>query len=463
MRIEQYFLMTDYSLWEMLAKKNELKAHGTLLMALPNKHRLKFNIHKDAKTLMEAIEKSFGRNKETKKEMDLKWQMAMLTVRARKGHFARECRSPKDTRKNVEAEPQRRNVPVETSTSNALVSQYDGVGSYDWSFQVEEEPTNYSLMAFTSLSSSSSDNEVVSYLKACTKAYATSQSHYDKLTDNFRKSQFDVISYKTGLESVKSRLLVYQQNETVFEEDIKLLELEVQLRDNALVVLRQNFEKAEQERDDLKLKLEKLVTAAVPKPHVTRPRLAKTIVTKPHSPPRRHINHSPSPNSSNFPLKVTDVKVPQVNAIKGVQGKWEWKPKWNMSYLSDFEEINGGYVAFGGNPKGGKIFGKGKIRTGKLDFDDVYFVKEDETSPILKTFITGIKNQLSLKVKIIKSDNGTEFKNNKLNQFCGMKGIKREFSVPRTPQQNGIAERKNRTLIEAPRTMLADLLLPISF
>nr|GFA50337.1 ribonuclease H-like domain-containing protein [Tanacetum cinerariifolium] len=49
---------------------------------------------------------------------------------------------------------------------------------------------------------------------------------------------------------------------------------------------------------------------------------------------------------------------------------------WNMSYLSDFEELNGGYVAFGGNPKGGKITGKGKIKTGKLDFDDVYFVKE---------------------------------------------------------------------------------------
>nr|GEU29431.1 putative ribonuclease H-like domain-containing protein [Tanacetum cinerariifolium] len=48
----------------------------------------------------------------------------------------------------------------------------------------------------------------------------------------------------------------------------------------------------------------------------------------------------------------------------------------NMSYLFEFEEINGGYVAFGGNPKGGKITGKGKIRTGKLDFDDVYFVKE---------------------------------------------------------------------------------------
>nr|GEZ42863.1 hypothetical protein [Tanacetum cinerariifolium] len=77
----------------------------------------------------------------------------------RKGHFARECRSPKDTRRNGAAEPQRRNVLVETSTSNALVSQCDGVGSYDWSFQAEKEPTNYALIAFTSSSSSSSDNE----------------------------------------------------------------------------------------------------------------------------------------------------------------------------------------------------------------------------------------------------------------------------------------------------------------
>ncbi|GKD60099.1 retrovirus-related pol polyprotein from transposon TNT 1-94 [Tanacetum coccineum] len=50
-----------------------------------------------------------------------------------------------------------------------------------------------------------------------------------------------------------------------------------------------------------------------------------------------------------------------------------------------------------------------------------------------------------------------------MNEFCGKKGIKREFSVARTPQQNGVAERKNRTLIEAARTMIADSLLPIPF
>ncbi|GJR84392.1 ribonuclease H-like domain-containing protein [Tanacetum coccineum] len=68
-----------------------------------------------------------------------------------------------------------------------------------------------------------------------------------------------------------------------------------------------------------------------------------------------------------------------------------------------------------------------------------------------------------LRVKVIRCDNRTEFKNRVMNQLCEMKGIKREFSVARTPQQNGVAERKNRTLIEAARTMLADLKLPTTF
>ncbi|GJU88219.1 hypothetical protein Tco_1300642 [Tanacetum coccineum] len=73
MRIEQYFLMTDYSLWEVIKneekqdKRNEMKARGTLLMALPNKDQLKFHSYKDAKLLMEAIEKRYGGNKESKK------------------------------------------------------------------------------------------------------------------------------------------------------------------------------------------------------------------------------------------------------------------------------------------------------------------------------------------------------------------------------------------------------------
>nr|GEY66485.1 hypothetical protein [Tanacetum cinerariifolium] len=83
----------------------------------------------------------------------------------RKGHFIRERRSPRDTKNKY---TQRRNVPVETYISNALVSHHDGVGSYDWGFQANEEPTNYAIMAFTFSSSSSSDNEVDPYVSVPT-------------------------------------------------------------------------------------------------------------------------------------------------------------------------------------------------------------------------------------------------------------------------------------------------------
>nr|GEY33277.1 hypothetical protein [Tanacetum cinerariifolium] len=135
------------------------------------------------------------------------------------------------------------------------------------------------------------------------------------------------------------------------------------------------------------------VTTAIPQTNVTHQRSAKHVVHKPYSPIRRPINHRPSPKTSNFHQKVTTVKAKQVNVIQGAKGNWgnpqhALKDKGvidsgcsrhmtgNISYLSDFEEINRGYVKFGRNPKGGKIIGKGKIRTGKLDFDDVYFVKE---------------------------------------------------------------------------------------
>ncbi|GJT78601.1 putative ribonuclease H-like domain-containing protein [Tanacetum coccineum] len=134
----------------------------------------------------------------------------------------------------------------------------------------------------------------------------------------------------------------------------------------------------------------------------------------------------------------------------------------------DYKEIDGGYVAFGGNPKGGKITGKCTIKTVVTDdysrFTWVFFLAtKDETSGILKSFITGIENLIDHKVKVIRCDNGTEFKNREMNQFCEMKGILRQFSVAKTLQQNGVAERRNRTLIEAARTMLADSKLPTTF
>ncbi|GJW17410.1 putative ribonuclease H-like domain-containing protein [Tanacetum coccineum] len=97
-------------------------------------------------------------------------------------------------------------------------------------------------------------------------------------------------------------------------------------------------------------------------------------------------------------------------------------------------------------------------------FSWVFFLAyKDETYDMLHDLIVGLENRLRHKVKTIRCDNGTEFKNQLMNEFCAKKGIKREYSIARTPQQNGVAERKNRTLIEAARTMLADSLLPIQF
>ncbi|GJX86094.1 putative ribonuclease H-like domain-containing protein, partial [Tanacetum coccineum] len=97
-------------------------------------------------------------------------------------------------------------------------------------------------------------------------------------------------------------------------------------------------------------------------------------------------------------------------------------------------------------------------------FTWVFFLTtKDETNEIFKNFIKEIENLVDKKVKIIRNDNGTEFKNKLLDDFCREKCIKREYSIARTPQQNSVAERRNTTLIEAARTMLADSKLPTIF
>nr|GEW11002.1 hypothetical protein [Tanacetum cinerariifolium] len=171
---------------QKLARKNELKARGTTTQ------NLAFVSSSNTNSATESVSAAASDFiVYAKLPMSSLPNMAMLTMRARrflqktgrnlgdnrptsmgfymfkvecynchrKGYFARECRSPKDSRRNGVAEPQRRTVLVETSTSNALVSQCDGVGCYDWSYQAEEEPANFALMDF-SASSSSSDTEV---------------------------------------------------------------------------------------------------------------------------------------------------------------------------------------------------------------------------------------------------------------------------------------------------------------
>ncbi|GKD45994.1 hypothetical protein Tco_1270639, partial [Tanacetum coccineum] len=141
-------------------------------------------------------------------------EISQEDMKESRGHFAKECKAPKN-QDSRNKETTRRTVPIKETTSNALVSQYDRFG-YDWSDQAEEGPTNFALMAYTSLG-----------------------------------------AYKAGLESVEARLDVYEKNEAIFEEDIKILKLDIMLRGNALTEPRKKFEKVDKEKDDLKFTLEK--------------------------------------------------------------------------------------------------------------------------------------------------------------------------------------------------------------
>ena len=88
---------------------------------------------------------------------------------------------------------------------------------------------------------------------------------------------------------------------------------------------------------------------------------------------------------------------------------------------------------------------------------------KDEASQLIINHIKAVDNDSRWNVKRIRSDNGTEFKNSIMKELCNEKGITHTFSAPRTPQQNGVVERKNRTLIEAARTMFEESKLPTYF
>nr|GEZ75095.1 hypothetical protein [Tanacetum cinerariifolium] len=253
--------MEDENRTKKLAKKNELKARGTLLMALPDKHQLKFNIHKDTKSLMEAIEKRLQKlisqleilseslsqediNMKFLRSLPSEWRTHTLIWRNKADledqsldnlfnnlkFYKAEVQSSSSTSHNIQkiAFVSSQNIKstnesvsvvpsifaVSTKAPASFLPNVDNLSdAVIYSFFVDEGPTNYALMAFTSSGSSS----------------------------------------PSGSDS---------ENENVFEEDVKLLKLDVMLRDNALVELRKKFEKAKKERNELKLTLENLQTSS---------------------------------------------------------------------------------------------------------------------------------------------------------------------------------------------------------
>nr|GEX49235.1 ribonuclease H-like domain-containing protein [Tanacetum cinerariifolium] len=244
MRIEQYFLMTDYSLWEVilngdspvptrivegvvqpvapktveqkLARKNELKARGTLLMALPDKHQLKFNSHKDAKTLMEAIEKRFGGNTKTKKinvddleEMDSKWQMAMLTMRARRFLQMTDDLEEMDSKWQMAMLTMRARRFLQMTGRNLGVN---GPTSMDFDMAKVECYNCHKKEHFTRECS-------VMVQEPMIRAIKQRRNLLTLLLWPLHPLHPIRLLIRDGIESVEARLLFYKQNESVFESD----------------------------------------------------------------------------------------------------------------------------------------------------------------------------------------------------------------------------------------------------
>nr|GEV33306.1 retrovirus-related Pol polyprotein from transposon TNT 1-94 [Tanacetum cinerariifolium] len=479
---------------QKLARKNELKAKSTLMLAIPDEHLLKFYACKDEKSLYEAIKNRFQKlisqleihgevisqenaNLKFLRSLLSAWNNIALIMRNKSDldtlsmdNFV-SAGSSKDqastasyaddvmffsfptnpmphswtmkiwnrliliilkkwilngkwaprNQKNRNRDAPTRNAPVDTSTTNALVVQ-DGIGGYDWSFKAKEELTNFALMAYTSQGSSSSSN--------------SDSEESDSEDGNVFEPKEEKKTVKRSLKKIE---FVKARNTTVknVNKDEKPMNFSQSPRAHSPVRGLFNQKSAAKTNNFN----EKVNTVNLNNVTITGPKAVVSVAEGKR-------------NNGNPQYDLHDQGIFDSGCSKHMTG--------NKSYLTDYQEIDGGFVAFRGNAKGGKITGK------LLDESQVLLMvprNNNMYSFDLKNVVPvgGIENQMDYKVKTIRSDNGTEFKNRIINELCEMKGIRREFSVARTPQQNGVAERKNRTLIEVARTMLVDSKLPTTF
>nr|GEX83980.1 hypothetical protein [Tanacetum cinerariifolium] len=287
MMIEQYFLMTDYSLWEVilnghspiptrvvdgvlwpvapttaeqrLARKNELKAHGTLLMALPDKHQLKFNSHKDAKNLMEDIEKRFGGNTKTKKEHSLDDLFNSLKIY--KDEVKSSSTASTNTQNlafvssfNTDSTTELVSVAVSVSAVYAkmLVSSLPNVDSLSNAIDADDlkKIDLKWQMAMLTMRARRFLQRTGRNLKANGPTSLGFDMSKVKCNNCHRKGHF-TRECRSPKDTRRNGAAEPQRRN-----------VPVQLRDNALVNLRQTLEKAEQERDEFKLKLAKFQTSS---------------------------------------------------------------------------------------------------------------------------------------------------------------------------------------------------------
>ncbi|GJV72832.1 hypothetical protein Tco_1492827, partial [Tanacetum coccineum] len=281
LRIEKYFQVQDYALWDIIEnensfkhaakttnkcmtgslttlipgtvttkikfKENDMKARSMLLMALPNEHLMTFNQYKDAKTLFAAIQTRFG-------------GFRRLTRRFFQKTGRKITINGSDTAgydKNNNQDSSRRTVNVEETSSKAMVA-IDGAG-FDWSYMADEEvPTNMALMAF-------SDSEVhndKTCSKTCLKSFETLKTQLDDLRIEFNKSEFNLATYKRGLAFVEEQLVFCQKNEVIFCEQLAVLKRDISYKDSEISMLKSELEKLKQEKESNQLKIENFDNAS---------------------------------------------------------------------------------------------------------------------------------------------------------------------------------------------------------
>nr|GEY06311.1 putative ribonuclease H-like domain-containing protein [Tanacetum cinerariifolium] len=318
-------------------------------------------------------------------EMDIKWNLALLSMRA--DRFWKKT-GKKITIQGSDVDWSYMAGEDEASKNHALVAD-------------EEVPTEYALMA---KSSSSSDNEVYDdsfWSKSCRKNTENLNTKISKINEELSDRETDLCNYKRGLSQVKARLVKFKENKIKYCKQIKVLERGIELKDNKIKYLRNELKEVKKEKESIDFKIENLKNASKDLDRLLgSQKLDKDMngvgfneycdVPPPpvqvYSPPKKDLSWMGLPEfvydtvtdytRPTHSIDVSKSRIPQDN----IDDKGYWDSgcsrhmTGNISYLSEYEPFNGGYVSFGHGR--GKITGKSSIKTGKLEFKNVYFVEE---------------------------------------------------------------------------------------